>query len=108
VLFLVAVLVILLVARPLIGAIGRDAAPARTALPDAAPGAANVPALAPPAPGTAVAAPGMNLPPGSPIDIASIDGRMGNSSLKKIGEIVDKHPYETVAILRNWIYQETG
>lgn len=110
VLFLVAVLVILLVARPLIGAIGRAAAPARAALPEAAPGAAGgVPALAPPAPGTAVAAPGMNLPAaGSPIDIASIDGRMGNSSLKKIGEIVDKHPYETVSILRNWIYQEAG
>jgi flagellar M-ring protein FliF len=51
----------------------------------------------------------MNLPAaGSPIDIASIDGRKGNSSLKKIGEIVDKHPYETVSILRNWIYQEAG
>jgi flagellar M-ring protein FliF len=29
------------------------------------------------------------------------------SSIKKIGDIVDKHPDETVAILRNWMYQET-
>jgi flagellar M-ring protein FliF len=107
VLFLVAVLVILLVARPLIGAIGRVAASpaAAPALPEAASGA---PALAAPAAATAVAVPGLNLPQGNAIDIDSIDGRMGNSSLKKIGEIVDKHPHETVSILRNWIYQEAS
>ncbi len=40
------------------------------------------------------------------IDISRVEGRVKASSLRKVGEIVDKHPDETVAILRNWIYQE--
>jgi flagellar M-ring protein FliF len=41
------------------------------------------------------------------IDISRVEGRVKASSLRKVGEIVDKHPEEAVAILRNWIYQET-
>jgi flagellar M-ring protein FliF len=106
ILFIVALLVILLVARPLIGAIGRAAtirvaAPGTAALPE--PGSAPA-ALAAPAAGTALAVAVGGVPnPASQIDLDSIDGRMGASSMKKIGEIVDKHPDETVAILRNWI-----
>ncbi len=40
------------------------------------------------------------------IDISRVEGRVKASSLKKVGEIVDKHPEEAVSILRNWIYQE--
>ena len=40
------------------------------------------------------------------IDINQVEGRVRASSLRKIGEIVDKHPEEAVAILRNWMYQE--
>jgi flagellar M-ring protein FliF len=29
------------------------------------------------------------------------------SSLRKVGEIVDKHPEEAVSIIRSWLYQET-
>ena len=43
----------------------------------------------------------------SMIDIGRVEGRVRASSLKKIGEIVDKHPEEAVAIVRNWMYQET-
>jgi flagellar M-ring protein FliF len=43
----------------------------------------------------------------SMIDISSIEGRVKASSLKKIGEIVDKHPEEAVSIVRNWMYQES-
>lgn len=42
------------------------------------------------------------------IDIAHIEGRVKASSLKKIGEIVEKHPEEAVSILRNWMYQESN
>lgn len=42
------------------------------------------------------------------IDINQVEGRVRASSLKKIGEIVEKHPEEAVAIIRNWMYQETG
>lgn len=41
------------------------------------------------------------------IDIGKVEGRVKASSLRKIGEIVEKHPEESVGILRNWIYQET-
>ena len=39
------------------------------------------------------------------IDIANIEGAVRASSIKKIGELVDKHPEEALAILRNWLYQ---
>jgi flagellar M-ring protein FliF len=41
------------------------------------------------------------------IDIGKVEGRVRASSVKKIGEIVDKHPDEAVAIIRNWLYAET-
>ena len=41
------------------------------------------------------------------IDISRVEGRVKASSLRKVGEIVDRHPEEAVAILRNWIYQES-
>jgi flagellar M-ring protein FliF len=41
------------------------------------------------------------------IDISRVEGRVKASSVRKVGEIVEKHPEEAVAILRNWIYQET-
>jgi flagellar M-ring protein FliF len=40
------------------------------------------------------------------IDISRVDGRVKASSLRKVGEIVDKHPDEAISILRNWMYQE--
>ena len=41
------------------------------------------------------------------IDVKQVEGRVRASSIKKIGDIVDQHPEQTVAILRNWMYQET-
>jgi flagellar M-ring protein FliF len=41
------------------------------------------------------------------IDINRVDGRVRASSLRKVGEIVEKHPEEAVSIIRNWLYQET-
>lgn len=40
------------------------------------------------------------------ISIQNVDGRVRASSLKKIGEIIDKHPEEAVTILRSWMYEE--
>lgn len=40
------------------------------------------------------------------IDISRVEGRVKASSLRKVGEIVDKHPEEAIGILRNWMYQE--
>ncbi|HLJ20968.1 MAG TPA: flagellar basal-body MS-ring/collar protein FliF [Stellaceae bacterium] len=41
------------------------------------------------------------------IDIGQVEGRVAASSIKKIGEIVEKHPEEAVAIVRSWMYQAT-
>ncbi|MBN2752040.1 MAG: flagellar M-ring protein FliF [Rhodospirillaceae bacterium] len=40
------------------------------------------------------------------IDIDKVEGRVKASSLRKIGEIVTKHPEEALSIVRNWMYQE--
>jgi flagellar M-ring protein FliF len=39
------------------------------------------------------------------IDIGQVEGRVAASSIRKIGEIVEKHPEEAVAIVRSWMYQ---
>ena len=41
------------------------------------------------------------------IDIDRVEGRVKDSSVKKVGEIVDKHPEEALSIVRAWMYQET-
>ena len=40
------------------------------------------------------------------IDVNKIEGRVRDSSIRKIGEIIQKHPDEAVTILRNWLYQD--
>jgi flagellar M-ring protein FliF len=40
------------------------------------------------------------------IDIDKVEGRVKASSLRKISDIVDKHPEEALAIVRTWLYQE--
>lgn len=39
------------------------------------------------------------------IDIARIEGQVRASSIKKISELVGKHPEEAIAIMRSWLYQ---
>jgi len=110
---IVGLLVMLLVVRPLIGRIldAPSAAPRNLAL--AGPEGQRL--LTGPA-GSAIAGvptgvPAMAVPSGSPdsldqmIDISQVEGRVRASSIKKIGEIVDKHPEEAVAIVRSWMYQ---
>ena len=116
---IVAVLFILLVVRPLLMRVleSLNAAAAEESnnlLPGAVAGA-GAPAL--PAPAGLMpavgAGPGGAVVPGSApdvsvdqmIDIGQVDGRVAASSIRKIGEIVEKHPEEAVAIIRSWMYQ---
>jgi len=109
---IVGLLVMLLVVRPLIGRILEAAS---TAPRNALSGPEGQRLLTGPV-GTAVAGvptgvPAMAVPTGSPdavdqmIDISQVEGRVRASSIKKIGEIVEKHPEEAVAIVRSWMYQ---
>jgi flagellar M-ring protein FliF len=112
VLAVVGLLVILLVVRPVLTRLFEALPSASTAL--GAAGAAGAPAgvaaLAGPLdPSAAALAPPDEEPEDlldAMIDINRVEGRVRASSLKKIGEIVDKHPEEAVAIVRNWMYQE--
>lgn len=61
----------------------------------------------------ALAAPDMEDPEGvnieeeeSMIKIAGIDGKVKASSVKKVEEIVENYPEETVAVLRSWMTQD--
>ena len=41
----------------------------------------------------------------SMIDISQIEGQVRESSVKKVGEVVQSHPEEALAILRTWLHQ---
>ena len=43
---------------------------------------------------------------GRAINPGAVEGQIRASSVRKIGEIIDKHPDEALAILRTWIYEE--
>ncbi|MBI4183101.1 MAG: flagellar M-ring protein FliF [Proteobacteria bacterium] len=107
VLSIVALLVILLVVRPLVtrafealpGAIEAG----REALARAEEEVAPPPALAAP---EAAALLEDEVDEELLIDISRIEGRVKASSVRKISEIVDKHPEEALGIIRAWMYQE--
>ncbi|MDB5474603.1 MAG: fliF [Phenylobacterium sp.] len=41
------------------------------------------------------------------IDIARIEGQVKASSLKRVSDFVEKHPEESVSILRSWLHETT-
>jgi flagellar M-ring protein FliF len=111
VLFIFAVLVLVLVVRPLVvrsvAALpaASAAAPAQIAAGEA------LPALA--APGTTLpaVAGGERRPEAAEslddmISVHNIEGQLKASTLKRFGDIVDKHPEESLAIVRSWLHTE--
>jgi flagellar M-ring protein FliF len=66
-------------------------------------------------PGPAQTQPGISGPqtasagalpaPESMIDISRIEGQVRESSIRKVGEVVQAHPEEALAILRSWLHQ---
>ena len=111
VLFITALLIIILVARPLVrGAIGGP-----VALEDQSGGAPALPGK-PGQPRIAAQSGGGDggvlLPEEDGdldeerIDVAQIDGQVKKSSVRKVAALVEKHPDETMTILRNWMHEE--
>ena len=113
----VSILVILLVVRPMVRrildalpeaiasgkslineSVAAAAASGKTALPPGQEPVMNAPGIEPPNAESEIE---------SMIDLKQVEGRVRASSLKKIGEIVEKHPDEAVNIIRNWMYQES-
>ena len=114
VLTVVAILVLLLVVRPLISHVVRvipeAMAEGQKLLADQR--ASETPALASPTaePGVEATAIGTGAaaqaPPESMIDMAKVDGQVRASTVKQIGEIVEKHPEEAVGVVRSWMAPE--
>lgn len=106
----VGLLVLLLVVRPLLTRLF-------DAVPSAASGAAGAALLGGPGGAAALTGPGGALAMAPSVEISDsieemidlnrIEGRVKASSLRKIGEIVEKHPEDVVAIIRTWLYQES-
>ena len=108
VLGIVAILVILLVVRPLVSRAfetiptGISVTPDGRLLADTA-----APALGGPAPTPRDISPVEEEQFEELIDIDRVEGRVKASSVKKVGEIVEKHPEEALSIIRSWMYQES-
>jgi len=123
VLAVVAMLVLLLVVRPLLSRILAmpSVAPANVALAGPGdqfalpPGAAAALAIPGPAP---TGLPGLPSMPSSSdaeqiaaeidqmIDLNQVEGRVRASSVRKISDLVDQHPEQAVNLIRQWVYQE--
>jgi flagellar M-ring protein FliF len=58
-----------------------------------------------PATGQQMALPGPGGDLEQKIDIARIEGQVKASSVKRVSEFVDKHPEESVSIIRTWLHE---
>jgi flagellar M-ring protein FliF len=116
---LVAVSVLLLVVRPMVvrlttapnAALGADAAARALGAPAAAAGLAGAPSLpllTGPAADRAAAVTSALLNDESMVNIANIEGQLRASSIRRLSDLVDKHPEESLAIVRAWMQQEAS
>ncbi|MSP01485.1 MAG: flagellar M-ring protein FliF [Acetobacteraceae bacterium] len=120
---IIGLLALLLVLRPMVSRL-TALAPGGLVLADGTVGAAGalltaaggVRAVARPTGMMALPAPGMHaadasaarLEDDSMISLSQIEGQMRASSLRKLADIVAKHPDETLTIMRGWMAQENG
>ena len=102
ILSLTALLIGLLVVKPLINRMFAPLSNFQLAPPQ--PGqpqiAGELPAPAKPGEAAALPAPKENM-----IDISRIEGQVRESSIRKVGEVVEAHPEEALAIIRTWLHQ---
>lgn len=92
-------LVLLLVVRPLVG---RMLASSETRLPAPLP-AAGAALAAPPEEAVEAAAAAIPNETVKMIDIAQVRGQVHAQSIQKVGELAERNPHETVAIIRHWL-----
>jgi flagellar M-ring protein FliF len=57
--------------------------------------------------GSQLALPGPDDGANARIDMARVDGQVRVSAVKKVSEFVERHPDESVAILRSWLHETT-
>lgn len=114
VLALVGILMIFFVARPLLGGgKGKGGGPNGGAI--AGPGGGQITRVmvTPDGQQMQIGADGQLALPGpgddahARIDMARVDGQVRVSAVKKVSEFVERHPDESVAILRSWLHETT-
>jgi flagellar M-ring protein FliF len=121
---IVGVLVVLLVLRPLVirlvtlpegfktqmQAIGGPVGQAQAALPGPGYGGMPEPAMLPrDEEGRPLTARQLAEKPGgleSAIDLAAIEGKVQGSAVKKVGDLVERHPEEAAAVIRTWLFDK--
>ncbi|MAK61271.1 MAG: flagellar M-ring protein FliF [Ponticaulis sp.] len=91
---------IFFVVRPLVSGLLKPGVKSVALLPDGRPAPGGVAAL--PNPATeSIASSSSELE--HSIDVANVSGQVKASSMKKIADMIDQHPDESVSILRNWL-----
>jgi flagellar M-ring protein FliF len=62
----------------------------------------------PPPPGPAGAIPGVVIPEEdeSMVNVANVEGQLRASSIRRLADLVEKHPEESLSIVRAWMQQE--
>lgn len=103
-LFIVGLLVVLLVLRPLAAfglvtgapaAVGEGGAELQAALPEPGQATARIEAT-----------PLQKSEAENLIDLSQVEGKVKQSTLRKVGEIIESHPDEALTIIRDWLYQQ--
>jgi flagellar M-ring protein FliF len=113
ILSITALLVFLLVVKPMIRRLMTPMGTPETARTTAIPAAQGAPAIAQaasaaqPSVAQVTAAPAAAALPRreSMIDVSQIEGQVRESAVRKIGDVVQAHPEEAMAIVRTWLHQ---
>jgi flagellar M-ring protein FliF len=42
------------------------------------------------------------------VNIANVEGQLRASSIRRVADLVEKHPDESLAIVRAWMHQEAA
>jgi flagellar M-ring protein FliF len=92
-------LVLLVVVRPLVARMLAASEP-RPSAPAALPTTSQAPAIVPNAAEAAAQLPNETA---MMIDVAQVKGQVHAQSIQKVGELADRNPQETVAIIRHWL-----
>jgi flagellar M-ring protein FliF len=108
VMLVLALVVLLLVVRPLVRRILETEAPASQDAAAAIEGGDVQAVLAAGATPQEIKAAVVPSPTAKMIDIAQVQGQVHAQSVQKVGELADSNPNETVSIIRSWLHEDAA
>ncbi len=104
----IAVLALLLVLRPMVFRLSAVAGGPAEAAQLPSPGAKALPAAASQPAESSWPGPLRLIEDERMIDVANVEGQLRVSSVRRVSNLVDKHPEETLSIVRGWMAKEAG